>query len=1102
MAEKLISNRFAIHDPERDLLGRGGMGEVYRATDTQTEETVAVKALNPEVLECDPSLLERFLREGQALRQLNHPNIVRMVAAVEENGRHYLVMEYVGGGSLQDLLTSRGCLPANEVVKIALEVADALTRAHHLGIIHRDLKPDNVLLAEDGTPRLADFGIAHIQDRSHLTQSGMVIGTVDYLSPEACNGEQLDERADIWSFGVMLFQMFTGKLPFTGESLTSKLIAILTQPVPDLTQFASGVPDALTDLVYRMLEKDPQQRIPSVRLVGAELEALLKGRQPVTPSQPVSMESRFETPTPSTQKVKHNLPIQPTLFVGRQAELTELARLFHDPGVRLVTILGAGGMGKTRLALESGLAQLENYPHGVYFIPLAPLISSDAIIPAIAQALGFSFREGGQPRQQLLDYLAEKTMLLILDNFEHILSGAELVSGILNASPHMKILATSRARLNVQGEQLFHLGGMDFPDWQTPDDVKEYTAVKLFLQSARRVRPNFTLTLDQLKSVARICKLVEGNPLGILLAAAWVEMLTPEEIAKEIEKNLDFLETGQRDVPDRQRSMRGVFDYSWNLLTPGEQAVFRELSIFRAGFTREAAQQVTGASLRELMELVNKSILQRTPTGRFEIHELLRQYGAEKLAEFPEQEQDARERHCAYFAEFTSSRDAQLHGNDQRSVLVGIETEFENIKVGWGWAVDHLQVGRIAAYLESIGELHSMRGWSKEGASLFSHASRSLSIPQEKVTDRAAQLLYGQLLLWQGRLTDAFDTAESMNQLLMASLAIFRELGARKEMAYALCYLGGCESLYGNTNGEPFCQEALGIFQEISHPGGIALARRGLAWATLHHGNYPLAKQRFQESLALFRELGDQKEIARSLGGLGYTNWILGEYQLSRQQHEEMLVLCRQIDNQGGIARSLGNLGIATYGLGDYQKAREFWLSSLALYREIGDPWGMADEFGDLGAGALATRDYQQAAEFARQSLDLHAKVSRRMDTFTLMVMGKAMLGLDNLPLAKSYLRQSLQSAFMVHGWGHILLTSIGVATFLLKDGKDERALELLYLVMSHPASWQMAKDQAMPLITELEARLPPDVTASALARGRLRDLEATVAELVAGLGE
>ena len=296
MEKFIIANRFEINDLEKDLLGRGGMGVVYRATDAQSGETVAVKTLNAEVLSHEPNILERFRREGESLRQLNHPNIVKFITAVESYGQHYLIMEYVDGGSLQDLLAKHGFLSSQRTVEISLDLADALTRAHHLGIIYRDLKPANVLLAQDGTPRLTDFGIAQLADGSRLTQTGVLVGTVNYLSPEALSGEVLDFRTDIWAFGVLLFEMLTGKLPFTGDNLTARITATLTQPVPDLAQYNPNIPKPLADLIYRMLEKDRQNRIPSMRQVGAELESVLMSSQGL----PTSFESRFKTPIPSS----------------------------------------------------------------------------------------------------------------------------------------------------------------------------------------------------------------------------------------------------------------------------------------------------------------------------------------------------------------------------------------------------------------------------------------------------------------------------------------------------------------------------------------------------------------------------------------------------------------------------------------------------------------------------------------------------------------------------------------------------------------------------------------------------------------------------------
>lgn len=271
--QTIIAGRYQLGN----LIGRGGMGHVYRAVDLYTGEIVAVKQLHKTIVAENPDLVDRFQREGEALRQLDHPNIVNVMATIEEDGTHYLVMEYVSGGSLRELIDDQGRLPVVGVLNIALDLADALTRAHRLNIIHRDIKPDNVLLAEDGTPRLTDFGVAHLGNRTRLTQTGSVIGTYAYLSPEACHGLELDERADIWSFGVLLYEALAGRLPFQETGTAAMLTAILTKPAPDLNRLRPDLPPALVDLIHGMLEKDRDRRISSVRLVGAEIEAIIRG---------------------------------------------------------------------------------------------------------------------------------------------------------------------------------------------------------------------------------------------------------------------------------------------------------------------------------------------------------------------------------------------------------------------------------------------------------------------------------------------------------------------------------------------------------------------------------------------------------------------------------------------------------------------------------------------------------------------------------------------------------------------------------------------------------------------------------------------------------
>ncbi len=268
----MIAGRFTLIA----LIGGGAIGSVYAGLDTLTGEKVAIKALRPEMVASQPDLVERFRREGEALQALNHPNIVKVLAAAEKDGRHYLIMEYVGGGSLADLLKQSPQLPVERVVAIALELADALSRAHHLDILHRDIKPGNILLAEDGTPRLTDFGLAHVGASPALTEAGSILGTFPYLSPEACYNQKLDARADLWSFGVILFEMLTGELPFTGDSPLEIMRAINHQPLPDPGWKREDLPPALVELLRKMLMKDRAARIPSARLVGAELETIQK----------------------------------------------------------------------------------------------------------------------------------------------------------------------------------------------------------------------------------------------------------------------------------------------------------------------------------------------------------------------------------------------------------------------------------------------------------------------------------------------------------------------------------------------------------------------------------------------------------------------------------------------------------------------------------------------------------------------------------------------------------------------------------------------------------------------------------------------------------
>jgi len=310
------------------------------------------------------------------------------------------------------------------VVSLAIDLADALTRAHKLNIIHRDLKPANVLIGDDNVLRLTDFGVAHIGSKVRVTETDTIVGTIDYLPTEAFSGGTLDARGDIWAFGVMLFEMLSGERPFKGQTILEVIHSITTHPIPDLEALAPHAPIALVDLVFRMLERDPNARISSVRYVGAVLEDILRGRD-----NPNYI-TQFDPPVSDLLiRPKHNLPSQTTPFVGREHEKEALAKLISDPLQRLITILAPGGMGKTRLAIETAGQHIASFKNGVYFVDLTALSDPLTIVLAIAEAVNLTFTDENKlsPKQQVLQFLASKHLLLVMDNWEHLIEGAGLV---------------------------------------------------------------------------------------------------------------------------------------------------------------------------------------------------------------------------------------------------------------------------------------------------------------------------------------------------------------------------------------------------------------------------------------------------------------------------------------------------------------------------------------------------------------------------------------------------------------------------------------------------------------------------------------------------
>ena len=859
-------------------------------------------------------------------------------------------------------------------------------------------------------------------------------------------------------------------------------------------------------------------------------------------------------------QVRHNLPPQATPFIGRTAELAVLDGLIIDPDARLVTILGAGGMGKTRLALAAAEAHRDRYADGVHFVSLAPLQDSGAIVPTIAQAVNFSFYEGGTAQEQLQNYLRRKQMLLVMDNCEHLLDGIVIVTDILQHATGVDVLATSRAKLRVQGEYLFHIDGMDFPDpnisvdTKLSEDARAYGSVQLFMQGAKRSRPDYGWATDDGQYVSNICRLTQGMPLGILLAAAWMEMLSPQEIAAEIGRSLDFLETDLQDAPSRHQSIRAVFESSWNALSEYEQQVFASLSIFRGGFSQLAAQEVAGASLRELMVLVNKSLLNRDDNGRFSVHELLRQFAADRLSQSPAEYETARDRHSAYYCAALHQRESEWKRGKEVAAFAAIELDFENVRAAWKWAAERGRFDWLDRAIESMGEAYSWQARYQEGEAAFAEANSKLQARTLPSSEDAGESLRVQakMLIWQAEFNREFlGQHKRAAKLLQQSQDLLQRAAlaghdTRREEALLLIHLSRVVRDEGDQEKDANLKaQSLQIFQELRDREWIAYITGGNAWGAVRAGNYDEAQQGFQQALAMWQTLGNTIWTTNLLGGLGNVALIQGRLEESERLLRESLSLDLK---RGGVEKIVNPYSLLSSTLlyrGKFDEALTILDEGLAFYNEIGrvesaialeemqirvrihsgqykqahilaekvySNWkkmdrvlGMASALISLGKLSLAAGEYTEAQRLLAEHIAMFQKFNRK-DTLR---HGQAFLGLAQLELgqideARQSITGSLQTALQVRSFT-ILISVLPLAAYVLaRDGRISQAVELYALASRYPfvANSRWFVDAVGKPIEALMASMSPEKVTAAQERGRGQDLWETAAALLDQIGE
>ncbi len=755
-----------------------------------------------------------------------------------------------------------------------------------------------------------------------------------------------------------------------------------------LTDELNATPEAATTALYEQIRQN--------------------GRSPHTPD-----------PTPHTPPPPSptNLPPTPTPFIGRQNSLSHVIQLLTaEPACHLVTIVGAGGIGKTRLAIQTAHQLAPHFRDGTYLVSLAHTNDSKLLFTTIAETIQFAFYGGLPAEEQLLNHLASRHMLLILDNFEHLVGGANALSQLIARAPHAKLLITSRELLHLQEEWSVPMRGMGYPalsDSLTLADLSPYSAVQLFLQRARQSWGQFTLAPGDIPHLLHICQLVDGNPLGLELAAAWVRMMSCAEIAQEIERNLDFLSTSLQNVPERHRSLRAVFEYSWQFLSDQERQVLRQLAVFRGGFDAAAAAEVVGATPHALLALVDKSLVRRTGTGRYDLHTLVRQYGAEKLQTAVSETIATQSRHSHHYAAFTRRCEQQLKGEQQHQALNDLASNRDNMLAGWRWAVANHDLTAVQQYLEGLWLFGEMRGWFQASETLFAQAIASLRRPAPgghgEKTDPQHQIVLGQLLARQGCAAFRLGFLAQGRSLLEESLAILHPHApaTNREIAFALLWLG--VGFPDQPNASEMLNQSHALFEAEGDPWGASFALQCLALLAELEGDFQTSAAYHQEAMAQLARVGDRRLQAFSTNALGRIAQGLGDYSRAAQLLEEALTVRQSFGDRVGMMQSLLALGITAVSQGNYPAANQHLNHSLALSREIHNRVGTANALAHLGVLHRLRGDLAAAHTTLQESLTIaNAMNHPRTQALVQQQLGLLAQAQGNLPLAATCLAQSI----------------------------------------------------------------------------------------------
>ena len=971
------------------------------------------------------------------------------------------------------------------------------------------------------------------------------------------------------------------------QNQVDDLLARLIQTLIDQGEYRTALTYANRRLALAPWQEEIHQQVMRLLLYNGQRNAALAqydqcvarlddelGVDPSPETQALYEQIKQAEPYPP-----HNLPPSVMPFLGRETELAALTRLIAHPKQRLITLVGPGGMGKTRLVIAAAERQVGRptetadpdsptyayFTHGIYLVSLAAVQTVSGLVPAITDALNFQLSADTQrtPKQQLLDYLHQKRLLLILDNFEQLLQpeAATETTGmlleILQTALEVQILVTSRERLQVNGEQVYPIQGLAYAELDSiiETDQRDYPALTLFTQIAQHIQPDFRCEGQALISVAKICRILQGMPLAIELAAATINVLSPAEILNELANSLDLLSTTTRHIPARHRSIRAAFETSWQQLSPAEQSTFQKLSIFRGGFTREAAQAVANASRLVLAELVNKSFIQfRQETQRYEVHELMRQFGEAKLAENTDVVEVTRQRHSAFYCAFLDDRGEALKGANQKTALTDLELDLENARIGWRWAIEKSNWADVSRSMDGLCRFYEWRGRLPEGLETCYKLTKIIEDEFSSSTDGTREsliaLIRAKSLRWQGvfnwiagdrelaretldqslGLLEKIQPAHKMMQLEKAivlrylseerieldyeqaktrlehSLTLCEQLEDQWEMANTLASLGKWAESRGHfPEAKRLLEKNRRIREHLHDQRGLAITLHWLGVIAGYEGRVGEGIRLLHQSEAIFQAMGDQVRSIRAFRDLAFTLWWQGSFAESITLMRRILPRSQDLGTSHHTNVITANLAIGLVMLGQYKEAYTHMTEHLAAIQAHKDQFALGNSYCCLAALAQVQHQYLEARDWAEKCVTTWRQTGLSMLANTALAFSSyILLSLKDFAQAKQQIHQILQASIEDRVFIPVITALPSVALLYAHQGDKELAIELYTLALKHPyiANSRWVDDVAGQSIQAVAETLPPEIVAAAQERGRQRDLWETAAELLGQFSE